>query len=323
MQREVCYLYPSEGGLGMPNVETRHHTLCLTFLDQMCSPDTAVGSFWKEDAKQSFPLLRSVHSTDGETHRLHRCECPLYRECWHALKVLTRLQTGLSDSQPLSSRALYRCLVRGTASNGLTGELGVMEVEGRLLWPWAPGMRCLNNEEASLIWLVIRNTLWVSKKWFSAQQAISPECSQCGDLEESINHTFFHCPVMQPLCKLLEGYMVRILNGRFFVLEASSVCSNVVLRLNRQEHYVVLCLLGIMCVMIWMTRKKELYKDESFSSQTLVSFFKHQIKVKIRSERKTLSSLQFGKRWVTIARLCCVVGASLIFNFNITGTKGS
>ena len=30
----------------------------------------------------------------------------------------------------------------------------------------------------------------------------------------------------------LEGYKVRILNGKFFVLEASSVCSNVVPRLS-------------------------------------------------------------------------------------------
>ena len=190
------------------------------------------------------------------------------------------------------------------------------EVEGRLLWPWAPGMRCLNNDETSL---TSRNALWVGKKLFSAQQAISPECGRCGDLEESVDHAF-HWPVVRLLCKLLEGYMVRILNGKFFVLEASSVCSNVIPRLNRQEHYVFLCLLGIMHVVIWTTRKEELYEDESFSSRTLVSFFKHQIKVKIRSERKRLSSLEFGKRWVTVARLCRVVGASLIFNLDITGT---
>ena len=194
------------------------------------------------------------------------------------------------------------------------------EAEGRLLWPWAPRMRCLNNDEASLTWLVIRNALWVDKKLFSAQQAISPECGRCGDLEETIGHVFFHCPVVRPLCKLLEGYMVRILNGKFFVLEASSVCSNVVPKLNRQEHYVFLCLLGVMHVVIWTMRKKELYEDESFSSQTLVAFFKHQIKVKIRSERKRLSSLEFGKRWVTVARLCRVVGAGLIFSLDTPGT---
>ena len=248
-----------------------------------------------------------------------RRECSFYRECRHVLRLLSWLQTGLFDSWPLSSRALYRCLVRGAASDGLIGELGVTEVEGRLLWSWAPRMRCLNNDEASLTWLVIWNALWVGKKLFSAQQAILPECGRCGDLEETIGHAFFHCPVVRPLCKLLEGYMVRILNGKFLVLEASSVCSNVVLKLNRQEHYVFLCLLSVMRVVIWTRGKKELYEDESFSSQTLVAFFKHQIKVKIWSERKRLSSLEFGERWVTVARLCRMVGAGLIFSLDIPG----
>ena len=97
------------------------------------------------------------------------------------------------------------------------------------------------------------------------------------------------------------------------------MCSNVVPRLSRQEHYMFLCLLGIMRVVIWTTRKKELYEDESFSSQTLVS----SLNTKSRSKsglRERLSSLEFGTRWVTVAHLCRVVGASLIFNLDITGT---
>ena len=133
----------SEGSVGVPNVETRRYTLRLTFLDRMCSQDTAAGSFWKEDAKRPFPSLRSVHSPDGETHRLPSSECPFYREYRHALKVFSRLQTGLSDSRPLSSKALYRCLVRWGASDVLIGELGVTAEKGCLLWPWAPEMRCL------------------------------------------------------------------------------------------------------------------------------------------------------------------------------------
>ena len=77
---------------------------------------------------------------------------------------------------------------------------------------------------------------------------------------------------------------------------------------------------ALLRVIIWTTRMKELYEDESFSSQTLVAFYKNQIKVKIWSERKRLSSLEFGKRWATVARLCYVIGASLIFNLDIAGT---
>ena len=75
-----------------------------------------------------------------------------------------------------------------------------------------------------------------------------------------------------------------------------------------------------LCVSWFGRRERRNSEDESFPSQTLVAFFKHQIKVKIRSERKRLSSLEFGERWVTVARLCRVVGANLIFTLDIPGT---
>ena len=84
------------------------------------------------------------------------------------------------------------------------------------LWPWAPRMRCLNNDKASLTWLVIQNALWVGKKLFTVLLAIFPECIWCGALGVSIEHAFFHCLVVQLLCRLLEGYMVCILGGKFF-----------------------------------------------------------------------------------------------------------
>ena len=93
---EICYLHPSKGGPGVPDVETRRHTLHLTFLDWMCSQDMAAGSFWKEDAKLSFPSLRSVHSADGETHHLPRRECSFNHECQHALKVLSAADRSLT-----------------------------------------------------------------------------------------------------------------------------------------------------------------------------------------------------------------------------------
>ena len=133
----------------MPNIKTQRHTLRLSFQDRMFSQDTATRSVWKEDAKLSFPSLRSVHSANGEIYHLPRKVCPLYRECRHVLKVLFQLQIGLSDSRPLLSRALYRLSVRGAARDDLIGEIDVTAEEGRLLWPWAPGMRCLNNDEAS------------------------------------------------------------------------------------------------------------------------------------------------------------------------------
>ena len=137
-----------------------------------------------------------------------------------------------------------------------------------------------------------------SKRLFSVRLAISPEYVRCSDMEQSILYAFFHCPVVRPLCKFLEGFMVRVLNGKVFVLEASSVC-NTVPSMNRSEHYVFLCLPSILRVVILTTRQKEFHDGKLFSSQT-------QIKIKIRSKIEGICSLGFGTMWVNVARMCHV-----------------
>ena len=153
---------------------------------------------------------------------------------------------------------------------------------------------------------------------FAVQLAISPECAKCSALEKSIDRAFFYYPVVWPLCKLPEGFMVRILGGKFFAWKPV-LCAAMCYR----------SWTGTLCVSLLFrhyacrdldNETERTPRRRVFSSQTLVSFYKHQIKVKIRSERKRLSFLEFGKRWVTVARLCRVVGASLIFSLDITRT---
>lgn len=50
---------------------------------------------------------------------------------------------------------------------------------------------------------------------------------------ETLGHTF-HCRIVRPLCRLIED----IMRGKFFALDANSVCSSVVLLLTKAEHYV-------------------------------------------------------------------------------------
>lgn len=55
-----------------------------------------------------------------------------------------------------------------------------------------------------------------------------------------IGDTFFHCSLIYLLCKQLKGYMVHILDGKFFFLEASYVCNNMVSNLTTNVHCVPL-----------------------------------------------------------------------------------
>ena len=178
-----------------------------------------------------------VHSNDGETHQLPRRALSIMN-----ISMLREFSCGCRLVFLLLSKSVYQMLVRGRAVwDGFINEVGMTKEEGNLLWPRAtisdlPSVRCLKNKESSLTWLVIQSPLWVSKKLFTACLIILPVCIHCGDMRESILHAFFYCPVLRPLQKLLDGYILSILNEKFFVLEASSVCSHVVTLLNRMEH---------------------------------------------------------------------------------------
>lgn len=46
--------------------------------------------------------------------------------------------------------------------------------------------------------------------------------------------------MVHSLCQLIEGYMVLVLDGKFFALETSSVCVNEVPSLKKDQHCVLL-----------------------------------------------------------------------------------
>lgn len=62
---------------------------------------------------------------------------------------------------------------------------------------------------------------------------------------------FFYYSVVRPFSELIQGYIVRILAGKFFVLEDISVCSNAAPQMKGNEHHMFLYLLGIMRVLVW------------------------------------------------------------------------
>lgn len=159
---------------------------------------------------------------------------------------------------------------------------------GRNFAPYSfvrPNLKCLNKVEVLLTWLGGQDAFWVGKKLCAIRLVISPECFHCGNAHSS------------PLCGLIGGFMVRILHGKIFALEANSVCRNAVTPLINTEHYVSFCLLG---------------NSMRMRSLPLPNFFTNLLKVKIKTERKRFSSSEFDERWAIVSRLRWVNDADLV-----------
>ena len=95
------------------------------------------------------------------------------------------------------------------------------------------------------------------------------------------------------------------------LLDVGYVVDNVLPPLQGEKRVVFLSILAVARMEIWSTRKKGLYDHVNFSHRDLVLCFRHQLRVKIRCDRKRLDRITFNKRWVNAASLVVRKGATL------------
>ena len=62
-----------------------------------------------------------------------------------------------------------------------------------------------------------------------------------------------------------------------------------------ETHLVFLAILAVARMVIWETCKKGLYDGANFSHHDLILFFRHQLRVKIRCDRKRLDRINTTK----------------------------
>ena len=94
-----------------------------------------------------------------------------------------------------------------------------------------------------------------------------------------------------------------------------NVVGNILPPFQGKKHMVFLAILAVARMVIWTTRNKGLYDDVNFSHRDLVLYFRHQLRVKIRCDRKRLDRITFDKRWVNAASLVVRKRATLESSF--------
>ena len=98
-------------------------------------------------------------------------------------------------------------------------------------------------------------------------------------------------------------------------LDVGYVVDNVSPPFQGEKRVVFLVILAVAKMVIWQTRNKGLDEGENFSYRDLILSFKHQLRVKIRCDRKCLDRITFSKRWVHAASLVECKGATLESSF--------
>ena len=109
----------------------------------------------------------------------------------------------------------------------------------------------------------------------------------------------------------VEEWTARISPRELVLLVVGYVVDNVNPPFQGEKRVVFLVILAMAIMVIWQMRNKGLYEGANFSYCDLILFFRHQLRVKIRSDRRRLDRITFSKKWVHAASLVVCKGATL------------
>ena len=143
-----------------------------------------------------------------------------------------------------------------------------------------------------------------------------PDCPRCGSgLEEMAEHAFYFCERVRAFWDHVGEWTARIEPKQLVLLDIGYVVDNVLPPFQGEKCVVFLAILAVAQMVIWITQKKGLYDDANFSHRDLILYFRHQLRVKIRCDRKRLDRITFNRRWVNAASLVVRKGATLESSF--------
>ena len=278
VSRQVCRQRPREGGLGMPDLKNHRLAERLAYLGRSLTTKTV----WAPKVRDAFPRLRSNLKAEGR--RKPRDETLFSIECRRAIRNLP-----WSSDLSWPRKKLYYGLVEGSVLDPLEKRLGWSLGEIRSQWNWAPGTSFLNNSDFSLTRRLAQNALALNDWDYRACLADMPDCPRCGSsLEEMALHAFYYCERVRPLWSHVEEWTARISPKQLVLLDVGYVIDNDVPPYKGDKRVVFLAILAV-------TRNKGLYEGANFSHRDLILYFRHQLRVKIRCDRKRLDRITFDK----------------------------
>ena len=147
-------------------------------------------------------------------------------------------------------------------------------------------------------WWLAQNALALNDLAYRAFLADMPDCPRCDSgLEETALHAFYYCEWVRPFWSHVGEWTACISPKQPVLLDLGYVLDNVDPPYKGEKSVVCLTFLAVAQMAIWATRNKGLYEGENFSHRDLILYFWHQLRVKIRCDRKFLERIPLDKRW--------------------------
>ena len=160
------------------------------------------------------------------------------------------------------------------------------------------------TSEFSLTWQLARNALPLFVLNLKAGLVDMPDCHCCSSgLEETAEQAFYYCERVRLFWYHVGEWTTHVEPKQVMLLDLGYFVDNVLPQLQGEKRVMFLTILAVAGMVIWTTRKNGLYDGANFSHRDLILLFRHQLRVKIRCDRKRFDCITFDRRWVHAASL--------------------
>lgn len=151
-----------------------------------------------------------------------------------------------------------------------------------------------------------------------------PDFHQCDlGLEETPSHAFYHCPQVHLFWHYVGELMTRIASEYLLSIDLAYAYDNLSPPYSVEKRMMFFTLLTVARMVIWTLRTEGILRYERYYYRDLSGFFGHQLKMKIRCDKKRLLSRDFREKWIKVVSLVQVNRARLFFFRFLLTQRGS
>lgn len=302
LKRETLYLPFNLGGQNLINISLKLDCLLLKHVINLISGSSAKWTFFATYWLGLY--LRKYNTRFSSLNTPHSDFIPpFYKRCLYLLKQFNEITKNL-ELKNLSCKYMYRLL---SFSHPYHPRIESV----RPFLNFVPVWQTFQNKfvdpfSRDLSWRIVHEILPVQQLLCKYKISKMLPCNLCTAPLESISHLFTSCHLVQPLYKLVFGWISVIANYDILPSESMILYHTLPknLNLNKCAKNVILCLLMDCKFAIWSCRNLKKFENRNINSHYITVFMLSRLKCRIEADYKRLSFQSFYNYWIKPMIFC-------------------
>ena len=291
--RKTLYLDFNQGGLNVPCVKLKCHSIYLNHLQKLINNHNANWTFF---AKYWIGLqLRKFNTAFASNSVPHSEYIPIfYKTCLSIFDNFTHTNEDI-DFNSFHKKHIYKTLLQDVCIQPKIEKL-CPYIDFKPIWK-SISLPYIDPDVRNTFWKLTHDVIYVNYYLYHKHISKIKTCPLC-DKIETVTHLFFECNVFLPLNKIVL-FMLKKLSQNKISLSEKTFRYFVLPQLPKFKKQVALILLTESRHIIWTNRNLAKHELKTITSFGVVSKFLNKIKFRILVDKERLMADDFFDTWVS------------------------